>query len=308
MIPTLLGLLLVVVILSYVWIKKRFRYWKDRGFMQADNIVFPYGNMKETGQTEHMAETAGRFYKKYKNCGDPIVGFFLSLSPVILALDLDVIQNMLVKEFSTFHDRGFYFNLKDDPLSGTLFAIEGQDWREARSKYSQSMTLSKIKMMFNTVLNISNGMIAILENPNRSKEFDMKQLSVQVTTDVIANVALGLDTNCMKNPDNVFMNICRKVIYLTPFKIAKILFMTGFGELSRALGLRFFTKEVSDFFMSNIRETINYRQQNNIIRPDFLNSMMQFKKAAENDINNVKSEEALFGDLAAQCAFIFMAG
>lgn len=308
MLQVFLGLLVLSVALAYLWVKKRFRYWTDLGFMQAGNVEFPYGNMKKTGRTEHMAETAGRFYHKYKNCGDPVIGIFISMSPVILALDLDVIQNLLVKEFSNFHDRGFYTNLKDDPLSGTLFAIEGQDWRDARSKYSQSMTLSKIKMMFNTVLNISNGMTAILDNPNRPKEMDMKQLSVQVTTDVIANVALGLDTNCMKNPDNDFMNICKKVIYLTPFKIAKILFMTAFREFSKALGLRFFTKEVADFFMSNIRETINYRKENNIIRPDFLNAMMQFKKAAENDINNVKTEQALFGDLAAQCAFIFMAG
>ena len=107
--------LLAIVALVYLWIKKRFNYWAERGFLCPPSDI-PFGSIKGVGQTITASEAIDNIYKKYKGKA-PAVGMFFFLHPTILPIDPEVIKNILVRDFSSFHDRGFYYNKEDDPLS-----------------------------------------------------------------------------------------------------------------------------------------------------------------------------------------------
>lgn len=108
----IIALLVAFVGLCFLWIRSRFNYWSNRGFAQA-KASLPFGSLdiKVTS-----AESYDKIYKEFKGKA-PAVGFYNFLAPTILPIDTELIKHIFVKDFQSFHDRGFYHNKKDDPLS-----------------------------------------------------------------------------------------------------------------------------------------------------------------------------------------------
>jgi cytochrome P450 family 6 len=108
-------LVLATVALAYLWIQKRYRYWTERGFLSPRNDI-PFGSFKGVAQTITWFEAMDNIYKEFKGKA-AAVGFFVFVDPNIMPIDPEVFKNILVRDFSSFHDRGFYYNKKDDPIS-----------------------------------------------------------------------------------------------------------------------------------------------------------------------------------------------
>lgn len=307
-----LGLLATLIVAGYLWVKKQFSFWVDRGFVQ-DVPSFPFGNIKGAGFSVHMSTIMSRIYREHKKKG-PIIGMYFFTQPVAVAVDVETIKHILVKDFNNFRDRGIYYNLKTDPLSGHLFALEGNEWKNLRAKLSPTFTSGKMKMMFGTVVQISHELVDFMKNDITSgashvKEMEMRELLAQFTTDVIGNVAFGLDMNCIKNPNSEFRDMGRKFVNPGSIQTMKTLFVTIFRDFSRKLGLMLTQKDVSEYFMKSIQETVDYREKNNVERNDFMNLLLQIKNHGKISDDKGDSLGTLsFNELAAQCFLFFLAG
>lgn len=120
----LVCLVVAIVGLLTLWFKKKFSYWEDRGFLFV-KPKFPFGSLEGVGYKIHFSQVSRKYYEEYKNKAKAI-GLYFFMAPVAFITDLDTVKDILVKDFSNFHDRGLYVNKKTDPLSGHLFAIEGE--------------------------------------------------------------------------------------------------------------------------------------------------------------------------------------
>lgn len=116
-------IIISVISLIYYFIKRLYSFWRQLGVPYIKPI-FPFGNLKDVGKKYHSCELLMNFYNENKHRG-PFVGLFFFLSPVVLLTDLNLIKNVMSKDFSVFHERHFYHNERDDPLSAHLFAIDG---------------------------------------------------------------------------------------------------------------------------------------------------------------------------------------
>lgn len=116
----LLALALIVssVALVYWLVQKRYNFWNDRGFISAPT-VFPFGNLKGIGTKVPAFEGLDSFYKTFKGKAQA-VGMYFFFSPTLMVLDLELLKNIYIRDFTSFHDRGFYYNKEDDPLSANL--------------------------------------------------------------------------------------------------------------------------------------------------------------------------------------------
>ena len=121
---TFIALIITVIGLVAYWFKKKFSYWKNRGF-KFITPEFPFGSLKGVGFKIHFSQKSAKFYNDYKNKAKAI-GLYFFTAPLVLVTELDTVKHILVKDFSSFHDRGLYFNKQADPLSGHLFALEGE--------------------------------------------------------------------------------------------------------------------------------------------------------------------------------------
>lgn len=111
----ILYLLAGLLALAYFWVKKRFNFWSDRGFA-SPKPSFPFGSLKGVGTKMTSAEALDVYYKKYKG-KVPVIGIYFFMSPTVLPIDPELLKNIMVRDFSSFHNRGFYYNKEDDPTS-----------------------------------------------------------------------------------------------------------------------------------------------------------------------------------------------
>lgn len=294
---TLITLVAIIIGLVYFWIRKKFSFFADNGFL-SETPVFPTGNLKGVGKDIHVSQRIKQLYEKFKNKA-PVFGMYFSVSKVVVITDLELVKNVLVRDFGAFHNRGVFFNEKDDPLTAHLFAIEDDVWRNMRAKLTPTFTSGKMKIMFETLVKVAENMIGQLAKEPNLNMIEMKDVLANFTTDVIGNIAFGLDLNSINDPDSKFREMGRNIFKSNSANVQlKILLMAAFRNVSRKLGMTLLPKDVSAFFMGTIRETVDYRLKNNIKRNDVMDLLINLKKDGKLSTN----------ELAAQCFIFFVAG
>ncbi|XP_055549579.1 probable cytochrome P450 6a14 [Wyeomyia smithii] len=302
----LLYLVLTALALTVWWIRKRYSYWSERG-VPFIKPTFPTGNLGGMASREHISAIMERCYKQLKGSG-PFGGIFFFINPVALALDLDFIKTVLVKDFQYFHDRSVYYNEKDDPLSAHLFAMEGPKWRNLRAKLTPTFTSGKMKMMFPTIISVADQFQELMVKEIKTgDEIEMKEILARFTTDVIGSCAFGLECNSLHSPEAEFRRMGRKIFQFGKFKLLKIVLAQQFRAIARALHVTTVDSDVSEFFMGAVKQTVEYREQNKIERNDFMNLLIELKNAntseKEDGLSALSIEEA-----AAQAFVFFLAG
>lgn len=65
-------------------------------------------------------------------------------TPYIVLRDVELIKDVLHKEFSKFHDNNFTANEEDGILSKNPFFLRGQHWKAVRSILSSSFSSGKV--------------------------------------------------------------------------------------------------------------------------------------------------------------------
>lgn len=176
-------LVLFVIFLIRLWYRDHYQYWIKRGF-PSDGPNFPLDSISGTGTKCHNAETFDGLYQRFK--GQAVVGLFFVFTPAIAVYDPELIQLILVKDFAHFHDHYLYYNEDTDPISANLLAIEGQKWKDRRSKLTPVFTTGKIKMMFGTVEVIADKFVnGITKDLESSSVLEISEWLARFTTDVI---------------------------------------------------------------------------------------------------------------------------
>lgn len=303
----------LLIVLYYFY---SFNYWKRKGVFYL-KPSFPFGNIKDVVTNKLcIGEHSKDLYFKMKKHGVKYGGFFSLFSPNFMPIDPDLIKRMMVKDFIHFQDRGIVYNEKDDPLSAHLFNLGGPKWRPLRTKLTPTFTSGKMKYMFQTL--VSTGKIleeSLDEIVSKAEPIDIKDIAARFTTDIISSVAFGLENSSLKEPDNEFRKY-GKMVFTTGFfrKIKRILISLS-PTITRFLKLKLNKVEVSEFIINVIRQTVEYRERNNIERNDMLNLLIKLKNGQHLDNENGVSKDShnsldsiTFNELAAQCFVFFVAG
>lgn len=236
-------------------------------------------------------------------------GLYFFTRPIGLLIDLDLIKSVLVKDFQTFNDRNFYYNDKDDPLSGHLVALDGKKWKPLRAKLTPTFSSGKMKYMFPTIAALGERLTDHLNeiiSTKQNDELEIKSLMAKFTMDVIGTCAFGIECNTLKDTDNDFYRLGRMAMEKPRHNPRINFLLSDMKGLARFFGIKTIRDEVSSFFMNVVRSTIDYREQNGIQRNDFMHLLMQLK------VDENKADEPNKGltvnQIAAQSFLFFAAG
>ena len=280
----------------YIYFKVSFNYWKKRNVPYV-KPNFPLGNF---GDMLFQRASIGHLFEKiYKELdGEKYGGIHRLTKPGFIFRDPDIIKNVLVKDFSNFHDHGLFMDEELEPLSGHLFLLPGNRWRNLRVKLSPTFTSGKMKMMFQTLVDCGLELGSILEESASNEEIiEIKDILARYSTDVISSCAFGIQCNCLKNPDAEFRVWGRKIFEPT-FKKSIISFIRlTVPRLLSVLKVHRLDPNISKYFRSMVEETVNYREKNNIKRNDFMHLLIQIKNKVKLDEDNESLEQNGHGTL-----------
>jgi cytochrome P450 family 6 len=131
----------------YYYVTRNFSFWQKLGIPYVKPTPF-VGNLKDCVLLKtSIGEQLQRIYNEHTD--KPYVGIFSFDKPSLLIRDLELVKNILLKDFQTFMDRTFSFEDKFDPLIGkNLAVLNGQLWRHLRTNLTTVFTSRKMNMMF----------------------------------------------------------------------------------------------------------------------------------------------------------------
>ncbi|KAJ8944237.1 hypothetical protein NQ314_009514 [Rhamnusium bicolor] len=300
--------LFAIVYTSYKW---RYRYWEKRNVPTFEPSI-PFGNLKNPSTaTENKGSQIAKLYKQAKSKGWRHFGLYFVMNPSYVAVDLDLVKNIMTKDFDHFQDRGVYTNEKKDPIGCHLFALGGSKWRTLRAKLTPTFTSGKMKVMFQILVDCGLILEKYMEEYVNTKEpIDIKDVLGRFSTDIIGSCAFGLECNSFKDPDSPFRTY-GKIMFEPKQKLNSFfrVILMDYPNIARALGIRQIRKEVSDFFTKVVEDTVNYREKNNFVRNDFLQLLINIKESnQEGEEKKDDGTTLTMREIAAQSFVFFIAG
>lgn len=293
------------LLLSY-YLQKRRKYWTIRG-ISGPKPHFFFGNIKNAVlRKENMAETLQKIYNEFPN--EPIVGMYRMTTPCILIRDLDVIKNIMIKDFDKFQDRGIEFS--KEGLGANLFHADGETWQVLRNRFSPLFTTGKLKNMVYLINQKSDTILNhIDELVNDKSEHEIMMAMRSYTTTTIASCAFGLDFDTM---DEFLVKSLSRIDSLTFncnfFHETDMMF----PGLLKKFGGSLFPSDVLNFFYNMVTKVITERNGVPSNRHDFMDLILEIREQGDitlrkNDKGQENLKLTLTESVIAAQAFVFYA-
>lgn len=298
-----IALLVIVIIALYAFFRRRLTYWERTNFPYM-KPTFPFGNVKGMLSEIHMVDIVDRAYKQMKGKGI-FGGIYLSITPGIIPLDLDFIKTILVRDYNYFNSHGVYYNERDDPVTAHLIALNGPQWKAMREKLTPTFTPGKMKFMYPTFVEVANRLHKHLDGICDSEtacDIECKDLISSYTADIIGSCAFGIECNSFIDSKSEFKKMGQRAVEEFKYPMLIIFIMGVFKKTARFFRMKMYADDIGDFFCNTVRRNIEYREENNVQRNDFLDILIKMKNSKD------AAQRLTLNEIAAQSFLFFVAG
>lgn len=292
----------VILYLLYYYLTADFDYWTSRGINGPKPVPF-FGNATEFMLGKKcLGDFFTDIYKRYPK--ESMVGVFVRGKPVLILRDPEYIKQVLIKDFAIFADRQAMVYEKAEPLSLHLFRIDAARWRPLRMRLSPIFTSGKLKDMFHLLLNCSDYFEKYLhEIVSKDSVVECRDLTSKYTVDVIGSCVFSLEMNALKEENNQFQTMGRR-IFRSTFKVFFRNMLREIPWLFKHVGHILDDHDVVNFMTELTQSAIEHRKRNNVRRNDFIDILVDLKDNPDKlGVNNVTDPF-----LAAQLFVFFAAG
>ncbi|XP_032683012.1 cytochrome P450 9e2-like [Odontomachus brunneus] len=232
------------------------------------------------------------------------VGLYDFKTPLIMLRDTELIKSIAVKNADMFQDHPTFVTEEQDTLfSRDLFSLRGDKWRQTRSMLSPAFTSSKMKSMFKLMSDYAaNFANFVTQLPPEQKVIETKDIFTRYTNDMIATCAFGVTVDSMRDPKNLFYVYGREATTFDSASVLKVYIFRSLPWLARIIKLKLIREKIVNFFQDLVESTIKTRDENNIVRPDMLQLMMETRNKKEG------KGELTIEDMTSQAFSFFFGG
>lgn len=286
--------LFLLVVLFYLYIKVwKYNHWKRRKISYI-KPEFPHGTF-QYGGTHHVTHLFQKYHEQFK-LQTPLYGTFTLIVPTLTVTSLELARNIFIQDFNHFHDRFTNYVVKHDYLTKNLVRLEGDEWKSLRQRLSPAFTSGQMKHIFPAIVKVAEKVIKLLE-PLDSNELEVKDLMARYATDVIGCCAFGLQSNSLENENDVFKAMGQRIIQVNR---PKSFLLSVFPRLASLFRMTLFDQDACEFYTNIVRETIEYREQEDSDRNDFIDIMIRARKKG--------AESLSLEEITAQLVLFYTAG
>ncbi|XP_065080038.1 probable cytochrome P450 6a13 [Ochlerotatus camptorhynchus] len=268
----LLGLYLRNVLMS------RRVYWRSRRipFVAWPHLLF--GNVRGLWSSEHSSTLLQRIYRDLKERRLAAGGFNLFVSPSILVIDPDLVQQILEKGAEVFRDRGLYVDSAMDPLSDTLFGLGGKQWQEKRVRLAPVFSEQTIRRVFGTIASVANELqVEIRKNYDRS-EIDVQEWVYRYVTHVLGTSVFGVRCRTIQYSNTEFRATGEKAGEFSWITLLKHWAGVALPSIARKMGLRITDASVEKFYAGLCTATVLHRKSYGVWKDDILQLLIRLRE------------------------------
>ncbi|KAF5284551.1 hypothetical protein FQA39_LY17001 [Lamprigera yunnana] len=289
-----------MAILYYYW-GSAFQYWKKKNVPHPKPSIF-FGNI---GAFLTMKKAMGQVYEDIYTAFPEYsyVGFYRIRKPALIIRDPHLIRNILGKDFNSFHDNDLTVDETVDPIGAkNPFMLKGEKWKIVKNQITPCFTGKKLKSMYGLIEDSANKLVKYISNSAEASSSDgleANELCAKYSTEVVANCVFGLEGNTFEDPDSMFRKMGKKTFEPTLKNLLFIYMIIFLPSLTKILRIGIFSKEVSEYFLGIVKATIKYRKENNVVRNDFFDFLLELKN---------KDDQFTEIDITAQAVAFFTDG
>ncbi|GBP56882.1 hypothetical protein EVAR_41631_1 [Eumeta japonica] len=250
-------------------------YWQKRNVVGPTPapVVGSFGPvfLRKTSPDQLISEV----YKKYPN--EKYVGIYQGTRPVLVLRDIELIKQVMIKDFTQFQDRGF--KISDGESEQNLFSVEGDTWRVLRHRLTPIFTTGKLKTMMPLVLRSVDKLLKYTDEiVEKNVDHEIRSLASKYTLDVIGSCAFGVDVDAFSQNENVYREVANR-IFQVGFKIRFLQIINAFFPgIVQKLGLSLTDPDLFGFFMNLVNSIIKEREGKPKIRKDFMDFMIELRE------------------------------
>lgn len=183
-ITTVLFTCVVCLIVAYLWrINKSYEYFKLRNIPGPPSRFF-FGHYKDLWS----AKSVSRQYQEWSRQYGSIYGLFAGRTPMYVVSDVDFLQEVYIKQFSSFHSRRLPILLRLQKGNKIhLLGATGLRWRRQRYVINPTFSAAKLKLMVPLINKCIESMLKKLSEipSDNNHEINIYTLYKRMTMDVI---------------------------------------------------------------------------------------------------------------------------
>jgi cytochrome P450 family 13 len=176
--------ILICLIAVYLWtINNRYNYFKRLGIPGPPHRFF-FGHFKDLWAASSFSKQIQTWTKQYGS----IYGLFEGTRPMYVVSDVDFLQEVYIKQFSSFHSRRLPIILRLQTGNKIhVLGATGARWRRQRHVINPTFSTGKLKLMSPLVNESIEAMLTKLTEivHNKNTEINIYELYKRMTMDVI---------------------------------------------------------------------------------------------------------------------------
>ncbi|XP_022170039.1 cytochrome P450 6k1-like [Myzus persicae] len=304
-----------VTYLSLIVVFGSFYYYSTstHGKWQKFNIPYIppvplFGNtIRMVMRLEHHIDMFDRIYHQFPDA--KLVGYYQMREPMLMIRDPELINTILVKDFSHFTDHGIDLP-PTSVMAKSLFFSNGQKWRTMRQKLSPGFTSGKLKDTHVQINECSDEMVSkIVDTIEKNTDrIDVKPMTAGFSTDVIGTCAFGLKLDTIKNDDSDFRRYAKRMFQNTPKQIIIQMLAIICPFIIELFNIQLFPVDATNFFYKVFTDVIDYREQHNVVRNDLTQTLMQARKELVSKDESTVEDKFTEADIIGNAILMFTAG
>ncbi|XP_026810290.1 probable cytochrome P450 6a13 [Rhopalosiphum maidis] len=286
--------LVIAVAIAYYFSVSTFKIWEELNVPYIKPIPL-FGNiLNQVLCKDHALEFYNKIY--YEFVGHRYGGLFQMRTPYLMIRDPELINDVLIKDFSSFADRGVYSDFKVNPLSNNLLFMRNPQWKIMRHKLTPAFTPGKLNLMYDQIRECSRILTKNIDKylAENNNEIEIRDMISKYSTDIIGTCFFGFNLNAISDDESPLRKYGKSLNSPSLKMLFGQLCLMITPTLFKLVRLKDFPTEITDFFHTALKNTISYREENKIIRNDFVQVLMKARNDLvlnENLPNNEKFTE-----------------
>ncbi|XP_050678647.1 cytochrome P450 6B7-like [Leptidea sinapis] len=310
-------IILIIVSIIRLFHQTKYDYWSKRNVKHDIPLPFFGNHFATMSFLKTETETYQDLYNRYYT--EKLVGYYKGNKPILIVRDPDLIQNVLMTDFTSFYARGEE-NPHKEPMMLNLFSVNGDYWRLLRYKLSAAFSKRKVRNSFPLILDSNEKFKKLLQDISlEAGQVSALDIIKRYTIHVICRCGFGVDTDALTDKNSRFLEFGETVLSRPLSYIFRTHLADVFPSLKRFFGKPYLVPKLVKKIIAEITETV--RKQRNY-KPngcsDYMDVLLEIENSGklEGESYEKKNEDGSpaktilhvdFKCIAAQ-VYVFFAG